>query len=291
MQKPLILFSFFTANLLFISSAAVAWADDAQPDKSAYTLFNPVPDDLMRDFSTDRPAKSNSATTVDAGHFQYETDILSWAYDRYSTLRQTTSNLVVFDPVLKVGLTNATDLEIAVAPINSDHTTDRSTDAHTSSFGFGDVTTRVKFNLFGNEGGNYAMAIVPFVKAPTAAAPIGNTHWEGGAYAPFTISLTNAWSVTLETEIDILENASMDGVHPNYQNLINVSYPIFGNITGQAELWSDVNMDTNTPAQYTFDLAALWSVHKNLQLDIGANIGLDKAAPDLQIYTGISQRF
>ena len=37
------------------------------PDKSEYTLFNPTPKDKMRDFSTDRPTKSNVPYTVDAG--------------------------------------------------------------------------------------------------------------------------------------------------------------------------------------------------------------------------------
>ena len=72
--------------------------DAPPPDKSGYTLFNPVPDDLMREFSSDRPGKSSSATTVDAGHFQYETDIAGWTYDRYTASGVTTSNLVLFDP-------------------------------------------------------------------------------------------------------------------------------------------------------------------------------------------------
>ena len=43
-----------------------AYADEvAAPDKSAYTLFNPVPDDQMRSFSTDRPTKSDTPYTVD----------------------------------------------------------------------------------------------------------------------------------------------------------------------------------------------------------------------------------
>jgi hypothetical protein len=55
-----------------------AFADDAPPaDKSSYTLFDPVPDDLMRSFATDRPTKSDSPYTVDAGHFQYEADAVT----------------------------------------------------------------------------------------------------------------------------------------------------------------------------------------------------------------------
>ena len=59
---------------------AAALAQSANPpDKSQYWLFNPAPDDQMRDFSTDRPPKAYVPFTVDAGHFQYETDIVNFA--------------------------------------------------------------------------------------------------------------------------------------------------------------------------------------------------------------------
>ena len=54
--------------------AAGAEADaSASPDKSDYTLFNPTPRDRLREMSTDRPDKTESPFTVDAGHFQIET--------------------------------------------------------------------------------------------------------------------------------------------------------------------------------------------------------------------------
>jgi high affinity Mn2+ porin len=59
------------------------------PDKSHYSLFNPTPDDQMRPFSTDRPGKTHSSTTVDAGHFQVESDFINYAYDHHSPQQQT----------------------------------------------------------------------------------------------------------------------------------------------------------------------------------------------------------
>ena len=118
-------------------------------DKSGYNLFNPVPDDQLRSMETDRPTKSNSPYTVDAGHFQYESDILNWTYDHYDYSRTTSSNLLITDPTLKLGLTNQTDLEVALAPFNMVRTTNRATSAKAEGNGFGDVYSRVKFNLLG----------------------------------------------------------------------------------------------------------------------------------------------
>src|SRR5580692_7079732 len=52
----------------------------AKPDKNQYWLLKPVPTDQMRSFSTDRPTKSNVPYTVDAGHFQYETDLVNFTH-------------------------------------------------------------------------------------------------------------------------------------------------------------------------------------------------------------------
>ena len=117
------------AGLGFWLSTSVTGAALAQsanlPDKSQYWLFDPVPDDQMRDFSTDRPPKAYVPFTVDAGHFQYETDIVNFADQANGPTR--TNTLLAPNPTLKFGLTNNTDLEVnmpivGVATLNSSST-------------------------------------------------------------------------------------------------------------------------------------------------------------------------
>jgi len=58
---------------------------------------------------TDRPSKSNYACTVDAGHFQYESDLVN-----ASSLRQgdeATTTWLILNPTLKYGLTDNVDVE------------------------------------------------------------------------------------------------------------------------------------------------------------------------------------
>ena len=266
-------------SLLLVSTALIvsfpALADDVSaPDKSGYTIFNPVPVDQMRSFSTDRPTKSDTPYTVDAGHYQYEADALNWTYNHNQT---TTSNLLVVDPTIKAGLTNRTDIEFALAPVNIN-------DSHVRG-------TNIR-NALGNDGGDYAVAIVPYIKAPTAAHNIGNNHWEGGGYVPFVAALPQDWTLNITNELDILENAALNGYHTNYSGLINLSHSVFDDsVTGYVEFWSDVNNDSGASTQYTADFALSWIVKDNLQLDAGINVGLNSAANDLQPYFGISQRF
>ena len=49
--------------------------------------------------------------------------------------------------------------------------------------------------------------------------------------------------------------------------------------------------DTYTPAVYTFDIGVDYLILPNVQLDAGANFGLTRASPNLDVYTGITARF
>jgi hypothetical protein len=282
------------AGLFFVlaqgaSTAVLAQSADA-PDKSQYTLFNPVPDDQMRDFNTDRPPKANSPFTVDAGHFQYETDIANFA-DQWSGAAPGYT-LLALNPTLKAGLTNNVDLEVNFAPIVGVHAFNSTTDAWSTTWGIGDLFVRTKVNLWGNDGGTSAMALIPYVKVPTAPPGIGNGAVEGGVIAPLSISLPNGFTLLFNSEIDILKDSADDGRHANFINLVTLGHPLIKDITLYVELWSDYNNDpTRRETQYSFDTAIAWLVRPNLQFDIGADFGLNSATPNLQVFAGVSQRF
>src|SRR5271167_3863606 len=63
------------------SGAAAQETNSVPPDKSGYNLFNPTPDKYMREISPDRPDKTDSPFTVDAGHYQLEMDFVNYTYD------------------------------------------------------------------------------------------------------------------------------------------------------------------------------------------------------------------
>src|SRR5471030_2844022 len=114
----------------------------AAQDKSAYTLFNPTPVDRMRDFNTDRPTKVNAPYTVDAGHFQIESDLVFYTYDNTSSADTTTSAWLIGNPTFKLGVLNNVDVEATFAAYNTISTTTRSTGSTANVRGVGDLLTR-----------------------------------------------------------------------------------------------------------------------------------------------------
>jgi len=286
---------FFTA--IFLSAllpASTALADPVAtpaPDKSQYDFFNPTPDGQLRSFCTDRPTKSNLPCTVDAGHFQYEADVINWTHNNTGNTVQDT--YLYPNPTFKLGLTNNSDLELNIAPLETITTHNKITGVNTNQTGNGDLYTRVKYNLIGNDSGDIAATLLPYVKIPTAEPGIGNKTFEEGLIVPVSFALPHNFSLLFDPEVDNLKNANDGGHHGNYQGLVNVSHTVFNNdITAYGELWSDINEDpAGHVTQTSLDFAVTWLVRPTLQLDIGANVGLNPETPGFQAYTGISQRF
>jgi hypothetical protein len=62
-------------------AAAAPAVADGPVGKGQYNIFNPTPVDSMRELSPDRPDKTESPYTVDAGHLQLEMDFANCTWD------------------------------------------------------------------------------------------------------------------------------------------------------------------------------------------------------------------
>lgn len=291
MLRALILLTGAVVGPITALSGAALAQSATPPDKGQYTLFNPVPEARMRDFSTDRPPKANSPNTVDAGHFQYETDLINYAFNQAAGPVHTDTWLLP-NPTFKVGLTSNIDLEVN-APIGiGTRSVDAATGQRSAMWGIGDVYVRTKVNLFGNDGGQSALALIPYVKAPSAPPGLGNGAVEGGVIAPWSFTLPQGFTLLFNSEVDALKNAADDGRHPNFVNLVNLSRQVIKDVTLYVEFWSDYNDDpAQKVTQYSADFAVTWLVRPNLQLDAGIDVGLNSATPKVQLFAGLSQRF
>jgi hypothetical protein len=279
--------------VVFVAFCALAGPALAQapaetaPDKGGYTLLDPTPDSALRGFATDRPTKSNSPITVDAGHFQIETDLFNTTHSNAGGV--TTRLYTAFDPVLKLGITDHIDVEVQFNGYNWLETLAPGARVQRRS-GAGDLYLRSKVNLFGNEGGP-AMALIPYVKFPAAAQPIGNGQTEGGLIATYIHPLPLDFTLLIMPEVDVLKNYAGAGRHFNFTQLINISHPVGPSVTAYGEFYSALGSDARTPPVYTLDGAVAWAVTDTLQVDVGANVGLNRAAPKLQLYAGMAKRF
>jgi hypothetical protein len=273
--------------------ALAARAEDFQNpfvDKSGYSLFNLVPDDKLREFSADRPGKSHSSITLDAGHFQVESDFFIYTWDPGRGDRPTTRAYSIGTPIFKVGITNSIDFEVATSFFNHLQQTGGGSPPLVAN-GFGDMSIGAKINLFGNDGGNQSLALIPFVKLPTASKDIGNGHTEFMLNAPYTIN-AKPWALTLEPNFGILRNSSNSGYRENYGFIANLSRPVFSEkLTAAIEIATDVSSESGSKVKVSLDPSLQYLVTRDLQLDVGISIGLNSATPKYVPYLGFSYRY
>jgi hypothetical protein len=267
-------------------------ASAEDPDKSAYTLFNPVPDDLMRKFAPDRPTKGFSVRTIDAGHIEIETDLVN--YTTANSPDGTTHGIQGLDPTVKLGLTNWMDVEVQFNGLQHVESSDGTTSPFNfqNATGFGDVFLRTKMNLLGNDSGPVGLALIPYVKLPSSTRLLSNGAVEGGLIVPLALR-PDDFIVTVMTEVDDLKSAVGDNRYANFVNLVSVSHGVPGTegINAMVELFSSVGTDRFTPPVYTLDFGMNFRLSQHVILDIGLNLGLNSTAPKAQLYTGLSARF
>ena len=272
---------------------ATAHADDTTPSQAGYSIFNPTPGAALRAFSPDRPTKATGPYTIDAGHFEVESDLLSYSFT--SGKGQSTRLFQALDPTIKLGINSFVDLEFALPGLSTDHmaSTTAAGRAVARDTGTGDPTLKAKINLFGDDGGTAAFALLPYLTVPSGDRHFGAGQVQGGLLAPLSLSLPQDFNAILMTEVDALANVATAGTHANFVNIISISHAVPGvkDLTATAEFYSSISAEAHTDDVYTFDVALAYLVSPNTQLDIGTNLGLDQGAPDYQLYSGISHRF
>jgi hypothetical protein len=233
----------------------------------------------------DRPTKSNNACAVDPGAWQLETDVFNGTFQRGGGV--TTDTYLITNPTLKYGVAENWDIEANLVPYEIVRTHDA---ARTQTLsGIGDLFLRLKYAAIPQ--GDVQLGFIPYVKLPTARDGIGNGTAEAGISVPVNITLSDVWSVGFSPEFDALKDARGGGRHFNTSQTVVVGYALPGDVTLNAELWGDWNIDTaGIQRQYSADFAVAKLLTQTLQIDSGVNFGLNRATPDVQLYAGLATK-
>lgn len=237
---------------------------------------------------TDRPSKSNYACTVDAGHFQYESDVVN-----VSSLRQgdeTTTTWLILNPTLKYGLTDNVDVEANIAALEILHTQGAAGSSATL-MGVSDLYLRVKYEFI-NLPNVVQAAIIPYLKVPTGRSGIGDGRIEGGLLLPINYEANSLLTLTLMPEVDAYPNSVGADRHLNTSEVFTLAFNLPRHLTLYTEIWADWNFDpARTVRQYSADLALAFGLTDYLQVDGGVNRGLNAGTPQVQGYLGLSEKF
>lgn len=248
-----------------------------------YSLFKPVPKEQMREMETDRPDVTESPYTVDAGHLQYETDVLRLIKDR-SELKETTT-LLVNQANIKLGLTQNTALQVGFQTYGRQKEKELNGENSVTE-GFGDVTVRLKQNIIGNDKGNFVMALIPYVKFPTSQ--FEDSRFEGGLIVPMIYKLPGEWNLGFQVEVDRLKDKDLPEMHTELLQTLTLSHSLLKGMDGIAETYYTYDFKAHELTNY-INAAVQVEVAKDFKLDAGINCGLQHHS-EKHFFLGASYR-
>jgi hypothetical protein len=230
----------------------------------------------LRPLSTDRPDATESPYTVDRGYFQVELEMASATFDGSG------ESYGFLEANLKYGVGTDTDIQF-VLPVFG----------HTAGGpeGFGDMQLRLKHNLWGNDEGDTALAIMPFVQVPTGNGGVSSGEVEGGIIVPFAMEGSGGWGYGFQVEVDLVADEIGSGHHFSFLASAAAGRGITETTGFFVEIVGIAGEGGEATTEAYFNTGLTWTPEELLQFDAGVRVGLTDDSEDITPFAGVSVKF
>jgi hypothetical protein len=281
------------AALLFVAVSPTRGdaRQDSSPSKSQYNLFHRTPRDLRRPLTTDRPDRTESPYTVDAGLFQVEIDVFTYGVDASEDGQPGVAgnSYAVMPFNMKAGLLHNVDLQVVLETWawkqeNINGVVERQR-------GLGAVSVRTKVNLWGNDAGRTAFAVMPyvaFVADPGSPRRVVNA----GVVLPLRVDLGAGWGIGTMLQFEVAHDVADAPRKVAMIGSASIGRSITGPLSFFVELYGGTVLADETSAwEGTGDVGLTLGIGPNVQVDAGVNLGFTRLAEDVHPFLGLSVRF
>jgi hypothetical protein len=226
----------------------------------------------LRKLSPDRPHQTESPITVDKKHVMLELDLINYTKETQS--EKTFPAIGIGFINVKVGIHKQMDVELISGCYKKRFS--ESTSVPKQSY-FEDFTLRYKYNITGNDSGDFALAIMPFIRTTNFLSDsfkvlngglLFNAEWE--ILKKFGVGYTgglSSFSVNpLLKQIELFSTVSMD-------------YKLFGNVRQFVELSYRYNNTNYLTHNYSIDSGITFTPKENWQIDCGGYYFIPEQKP------------
>lgn len=215
---------------------------------------------------------TESPITVEPGIWQVEATL--WELSRAGG----GSTWALGESIITTGLTTATDLQLVLRPWIHEEG---------GAEGFGDGDLRLKWNLWGNDGGKTAGALMPFVTVPTHTA-VSSGEWQGGLIFPVSVEISDRVGLGLQVEIDRIWDEDARAHQWDFLHSAAIGCALTETVGVFLE-YVGVAGERDYEASLIGGLT--WATSENVVWDFAIGGGLTRAADDLALIQGVTFRF
>lgn len=268
--------------LLFVSVSLVGSSASAAAQER-YTIANPTPEDAMRPLTSDRPDMTESAFSIDPGHVQLETDMVSYTLEREPGLR--THRLAVGTTNIRIGLLPRVDFQVVLTPYAHVRTVPRGQEPHTND-GFEDVVLRTKVNLVGNDGGNVGIGLLPYISVPVGAPHFFRGQRVGlGMAMPMAFALPGDVGIGAMVQFEMLDGETRTWAYETLATL-TAAHTIVGDLSGFVEVASVQHYEDGVDVNFEVHGGLTYLVTPRFQMDLGIYGTVYGDGPDVFAFSG-----
>lgn len=241
-----------------------------------------------REFCPDRPGLGTPACTIGSGRAAIDFGIFDWTLDRQGADRS--DEYSAGDLLLRYGFTDS--LEVQVGWTAYAHTRTRAGNIVDEAGGTGDILIALRQNLHHADGARFSIAIMPYATLPAGNDSVSAGDWGVGLVVPLSYELPGGFALGLTASADAAVDGDGEGRHLAFGAILGLDVPVSDTVGATFEFSARRDRDpAGATSELLAGLSAGWSPGDNLQLDIGANLGLNRASADLEFYFGIARRF
>lgn len=236
-----------------------------------------------REFTPDRPDTTDSPFTVDGGHFQIETTLFGYALGkREDGVRPKSFEFATTN--LRIGLTPALEVDVGLAPYGI-----ADPRPGPRQHGVGALDLRAKLNLWGNDGGDTALALLPFVSIPLdRSSGVGPDDVEYGILVPLAFDLGGGLGLGINGGVMTKRPAAERG----YQGFGIASASLAVDLSDTLGSYFEVAAEIGDGQTSTsLNTGVTWKARDDVQFDTGVQIGVSGDADRFAPSVGVAMRF
>ncbi|NIJ35453.1 hypothetical protein FHR22_000102 [Sphingopyxis panaciterrae] len=213
-----------------------------------------------------------------------------WTRDTQGPVR--TDTVQLGDALVRVGLTDSLEAQLGWTAYGHVRVRDRTAGAVDKVSGVGDVTIALRQNLRNPDGSGFSIALMPYASLPAGGRAIGAGDWATGLLVPMSLDLSDSVSLGVTPQVDAAADGDGNGRHLGFGTVVGLGVGLSDSLSAAGEV--SLYRDRDPAGRSTEALAGLsmgWQPGKDMQLDLGVNLGLNRASPDAEVYFGIVRRF
>ncbi len=232
----------------------------------------------------DRPDAADSAKTVPAGAVQVETGV---KYARTRAAGVPTEGRLAVDTVVRGGVTERFEVQLGGEPLVRLRGADEDT-------GFGDVTLAAKYRVLDAREGAWwpAVGLVPFVKLPTADAPIGTERPNFGLTGLGTFDLPANFGLDVNVGLAAIGQTQPGGYLLQGLVALSLQHDLLPErVQGFVEMVFTSREERGERDRVGVDTGVIVRLTPALALDAAVETSLAGRGPDWAVRAGLSARF